>query len=160
MISFESFTSIASTIETGANNCEILIPARYSSLKTLFTIMRLQANIGTGAHTKKTLTNRMNILQDGGQLYYSIGGTNLPSTSVKTSTNAAAELCKPLHVFGAQRHKSDHPGYMDHRRENLCHLRRHVKLAAQVQAKRVRHKYFEHTYISHRQLLNSAHKAF
>jgi hypothetical protein len=43
MISFNFFAmNIASSIETGANNCNILIPARYSSLKTLFTIMRLQ----------------------------------------------------------------------------------------------------------------------
>ena len=41
MISFDSFVNLASSIETGTNNCNILIAARYSSLKTLFTIMRL-----------------------------------------------------------------------------------------------------------------------
>ena len=61
MISFDSFANLASSIETRANNCNILIPARYSSLKTLFTVMILQENIGKGAHTKKTITNRMNL---------------------------------------------------------------------------------------------------
>jgi len=106
MISFDSFANLASSIETGANNCNVLIPARYSSLKTLFTVMRLQENIGTGAHTKKTITNRMNPFGDGGQWYYSIGGKNVPSTPVKTNTEAAAELCKALHAFGAQSHTS------------------------------------------------------
>ncbi len=41
-----------------------------------------------------------------GQWYYSIGGKNIPSTPVKTSTEAAAELCKALHAFGAQSHTS------------------------------------------------------
>jgi hypothetical protein len=41
MISFDSFANLSSSVETGANNCNILIPARNSSLKTLFTIMRL-----------------------------------------------------------------------------------------------------------------------
>jgi hypothetical protein len=41
MISFDSFANVSSSIETWANNCNILISARYSSLKTLFTIMRL-----------------------------------------------------------------------------------------------------------------------
>jgi hypothetical protein len=67
MISFDSFANLASSIETGNNNCNILIPARYSSLETLFTIMRLQENIGTGAHIKKTITNRINPFGDGGQ---------------------------------------------------------------------------------------------
>ena len=73
MISFDSLANLASSIETGANNCNIIIPARYSSLKTLFTIMRLQEKIGTNAHTKKTITNILNLFQDGVQWYYLIG---------------------------------------------------------------------------------------
>ena len=41
VISFDSFANLASSVETRVNNCNILIPTRYSSLKTLFTIMRL-----------------------------------------------------------------------------------------------------------------------
>ncbi len=40
MISFDSFAVLASTLETGAAGMNILIPARYSSLKTLFTVIR------------------------------------------------------------------------------------------------------------------------
>jgi hypothetical protein len=59
-----------------------------------------------GSHTKKTLTTRMNVFGDAGQWYYSIGGRNIPSTPVKSNTEAAAELCKALHAFGAQSHTS------------------------------------------------------
>ena len=82
------------------NNCNILIPARFSRLETLFMVIRLHEFIGVGAHTKKTITIRMNLFQDGGQLYYSTGGTNVPSTPVKSNTEPAAELCKALHAFG------------------------------------------------------------
>jgi hypothetical protein len=99
MISFDSFANLASSVETGANNCNILIPTRYSSLKTLFIIMRLQENVGR--YIKKTLANRINLFGDAGQWYYSIGGKNIPSTPVKSNTEAAAELCKALHAFGA-----------------------------------------------------------
>ena len=105
-ISLDSFVNLASSIETGANNCNIIIPARYSSLKTLFTIMRLQENIGTGGHTKKTITNRTNPFGDGWQWYFIIGGRNIPSAPVKANTEAAAELCKALHAFGPQSHTS------------------------------------------------------
>ena len=48
----------------------------------------------------------MNPFGDGEQWYYSIGGKNLPSTPVKTSTEAAAELCMALYAFGAHSHTS------------------------------------------------------
>jgi hypothetical protein len=46
MISFISFVNYASTVDVGATNTNIFIPARYSSLKTLFSIYRIQSNIG------------------------------------------------------------------------------------------------------------------
>ena len=73
MIYFDSFASMASSIESGTHNCNIFIPARYSSLTTNFTIMRLKENIGLNAHIKNTITNRMNPFRDGGQWDYSIG---------------------------------------------------------------------------------------
>ena len=98
MISFDSFANLSSTVEQGANNCNILIPARYSSLKTLFTIFRLQTNIG--AITPKTVSARSNPFGNTGQWYYSIGGKNVPATPVKSATEAAAELYKAVHAFG------------------------------------------------------------
>jgi hypothetical protein len=102
MISFDSLANYSSSLEANTTNMSILIPARHSSLKTLFTIVRLQENIG--AITKSTISERVNIFGDTGQWYFSIGGKNIPSTPAKTNTEAAAELCKALHAFGAQSH--------------------------------------------------------
>ncbi len=52
------------------------------------------------------ISERVNLFGDTGQWYFSIGGKNIPSTPVKTNTEAAAELCKALHAFGAQSHTS------------------------------------------------------
>jgi hypothetical protein len=104
MISFDSLANYSSSLEANITNINVLIPARYSSLKTLFTVVRLQENIGTV--TKSTISERFNIFGDTGQWYFSIWGKNIPSSPVKSSTEAAAELCKDLHVFGAQSHTS------------------------------------------------------
>jgi len=102
VISFDSLTNYASALETNATNMNILIPARDSSLKTLFTIVRDSENLAD--YTKKSLSARLNLFGEGANAscYYSIGGKNIPSTPVKTSTVAAAELCKALHAFGSQ----------------------------------------------------------
>jgi len=99
MISFDTFANFASTAEKGANNLNTLIPARYSSLKTLFTVFRKQANFGVAAN--KTLSERINPFGDKGQWYYSIGGKNVPTTPVKTDSEAFAEMQKALHALGA-----------------------------------------------------------
>jgi hypothetical protein len=104
MISFDSFSTYASSLETGAGTMNILIPARFSSLKTLFTVIRETDKIPT--HTARSISGRSNLFGDTGQWYYSISGMNIPSTPVKTNTEAAAELCKALHAFGAQSHTS------------------------------------------------------
>ena len=98
MISFDSFANYASTVEQGATNMNTLIPARYSSLKTLFTVFRTQETIGKSTST--TISGRVNPFVSQGQWYYSIGGKNVPSTPVKTDTEAFAELSKALHIFG------------------------------------------------------------
>ena len=84
----------------------VLIPARYFSLKNLFTIVRDSNNLAD--YTKKSLSARLYLLGEGGNnhWYYLIGGRTIPSTPSKTSTEAAAELCKALHAFGAQSHTS------------------------------------------------------
>jgi hypothetical protein len=81
-----------------------LIPARYSSLKTLFTIFRLQDDLNKPE--KKTISARSNPITDDGQWYYSIGGKNVPSTPVKSNTEAYAEMSKAIHAFGAVDHTS------------------------------------------------------
>jgi hypothetical protein len=102
MISFDSFANYASTVDVGATNANILIPARYSFLKTLFSIFRLSSNVGLAS--AKTISQRANPITDAGQWYYSIGGKNVPSTPVKSNAEAFAELSKALHAFGAIDH--------------------------------------------------------
>jgi len=102
VIGFDSFANYANTVESGATNANILIPARYSSLKTLFTIFRTGTNIG--ASTAATISQRVNPIGDTGQWYYSVGGKNIPSTPVKGNAEAFAELSKSLHTFGSVDH--------------------------------------------------------
>jgi hypothetical protein len=64
-ISFISFANYASIIDVGASNGNLLILARYSSLKTLFSIFRLQSNINK--HDKKTISERYNLITDAGE---------------------------------------------------------------------------------------------
>ena len=61
-----------------------------SSLKTLFSIFRLQANIGLAS--AKTVSQRANPINDAGQWYYSIGGKHVPSNPVKSNVEAFAKL--------------------------------------------------------------------
>jgi hypothetical protein len=66
--------------------------------------MRPSSNLSD--YSKISISERANIIGDTGTWYYSIGSSNIPSTPVKTNTEAAAELCKALHAFGAQSHTS------------------------------------------------------
>ena len=126
MISFDSFVNYASALETNATNMNILIPARYSSLKILFNIIvRDYANLAD--YIKKSVSTWLNLFGEGVNAYwnYSIGGKNIPSTPVKTSTDAAAEpLQSPPRIRRSVTHEPHHPGHMDCRRENLPHRSR------------------------------------
>jgi hypothetical protein len=84
-ISFYSFADYASTVAAG-KNANVLIPARYSSLMTLFSIFRLQSDIIKA--DAKTSSSHVNPVTDTGQWYYSIGGKHAPSTPVKFNTEA------------------------------------------------------------------------
>jgi hypothetical protein len=80
MISFNGFANFASSLDVGSAGMHVLIPARYSSLETLFTVVRETAKITT--HTVASISGRMHLFGDIGQWYYSIGWKNIPSTSV------------------------------------------------------------------------------
>ncbi len=85
----------------------VLIPPRYSSLKTLFNVVHLTEKLG--GSIKKSISDRANILTSDtyrGYWQYSVGGKNIPLTPDKTITEAGAELCKSFHAFGAQIHTS------------------------------------------------------
>jgi len=104
MISFDSFANFALSLEIVTAGMNVLIPARYSSLKTLFTVIRETTKSTT--HTAISISGRTNLFGDAGQWYYSIGGKNISSTPVKFNTKATAKMCKALHAFGAQSHTS------------------------------------------------------
>ena len=101
VISSESYANFANTLPSGVSNANVLIPARFSSLKTLFTVFRKQANIGTA--NAKSISERYNPFGNGSSrsAYFSIGGKNIPSTPITTDTEAFAELAKATHSFGA-----------------------------------------------------------
>jgi hypothetical protein len=101
MISFDTFANFASSMDTGAAGMNIIIPARCSSHKTLFTVSR-------------SIFRRSNLFGDTGQRYYSIGGTKLSSTPIKTNTKVVAELLQGLAcVRRSKSHPSHHPGILD-----------------------------------------------
>ncbi len=77
MISFDSFANYASALEAKASNANVLVPARYSSMKTLFTIVRDSDNLAN--YSKKSLSARLNLFGETGQWYYTIGGKNISS---------------------------------------------------------------------------------
>jgi hypothetical protein len=65
VISFDSFAVFASSQECGASGMNVLIPARYSSLKSLFTVIRETDKITT--HTTASISGRSNPFGDSGQ---------------------------------------------------------------------------------------------
>ncbi len=99
--SSDSFTNCASSVAAGKNT-NVLIPDRYSSLKMLFSIFQLSTDIGNA--DAKTISARASPITDDRQWYYSIGGKNVPSTPVKSNTEAYAELSKAIHAIGAVDH--------------------------------------------------------
>ena len=86
-ISFDSFANFAFNVAAG-KNANILFPAGYASLKTLFSVFRLSTDIGKA--DAKTISASANPIADDGQWYYSMGGKNIPSTPVKSNNEAYA----------------------------------------------------------------------
>jgi hypothetical protein len=83
----------------GGKNANILIPVQYSSLMTIFSILRLHIDINKA--DAMTINVRANPVTDEGQSYYSIGVKNVPSIPVKSNTEAYARLAKSFQAFGA-----------------------------------------------------------
>eukprot|EP00873_Tetraselmis_striata_P025929 jgi/Tetstr1/446193/TSEL_003593.t1 len=97
VISYESFANYTNSIESAEGQINKLIPARFSSLKTLYTIFRKQADLTTAA--SKSVTSRPTCgLKN---WYYSVSGENIPQTPVREDVESFAELQKALHVFGS-----------------------------------------------------------
>ena len=99
MFSVDSFAHYASTIPANTQQVNILIPARFSVLKSLFSVVRKDADVSD--KTKKSISGRENPISDSGEYYFSIGGKNFPATPVKSDTEALAEALKSIHTLGS-----------------------------------------------------------
>ena len=99
-LSYDSFANYSSTIANGQTTMNVLIPARYSVLKTLFTSIRNDTfKLASGS---KSVTGRANLfIGDNAEWYFSIGGKNIPATPVKSDTEAFAEVMKAQHALGS-----------------------------------------------------------
>jgi hypothetical protein len=99
VISCESFANYTNTIEaaSSAKQNNLLIPARFSSLKTLYTFFRLQEDV-TKKESKSVSARPYPTLKN---WYYQVSGENIPSTPVRETVESFAELQKALHTFGA-----------------------------------------------------------
>jgi len=105
LISFETFGEYANSVPVGSGMTNLLIPARYSSLKTLFTVMRDASYITDP--TKKSISARIKpFTGNGAQWYFSIGGKNIPATPIKDDVEAYAELSKSLHSLAGVNYTS------------------------------------------------------
>eukprot|EP00873_Tetraselmis_striata_P039775 jgi/Tetstr1/460039/TSEL_005359.t1 len=101
-IPMTTFSNHASSVESGSTLCNTLISGNYRSLKTIFSVFRLQGNIGDG--TKKTVTLRTNPFGDTGRWQYDVGGQLVPQKPVDSNAEAFAELQKAFHAFGSVEH--------------------------------------------------------
>lgn len=97
-ISYDSFFNHSATVASGTSSLSLLIPAKYQSLKTLWTIFRKDAYFSDAS--KATVSARINPIGTG-SFYYSIAGHNVPATPVRSTPEAYAEVVKANHAFGA-----------------------------------------------------------
>ena len=72
VISFNSLANYTFASKPNASNLNVLIPAHYSSLKALYTIIRMRTNLIE--YTKSSISQRANIIGNAGTYYYSFGG--------------------------------------------------------------------------------------
>lgn len=97
VISFESYANYTNTVSSSEGQINKLIPARFSSLKTLYTFFR-KSDI-MNQHLASSVTTRVNPTIF--NWYYQVSGENIPATPVREDTEAFAELMKALHSFGS-----------------------------------------------------------
>eukprot|EP00873_Tetraselmis_striata_P034641 jgi/Tetstr1/454905/TSEL_041769.t1 len=102
VISYESFANYTNSIQADEGQINKLIPARFSSLKTLYTIFRKHADL-TLAASKSVSTRTTCGLKN---WYYSVSGENIPQTPVREEVETFAELMKAMHTFGSTQNTS------------------------------------------------------
>ena len=100
VISYETFANYTNTVPGSGGSAQqmnLLIPARFSSLKTLYTFFRVQGDV-TSATAKSVSSRPYPALTN---WYYQVSGENVPATPVKDTVESFSELQKAMHVFGS-----------------------------------------------------------
>ena len=96
-ISSESFRGFESTLPTESTGFSIQVPARFSSLNSIYSCWRQTDNVS--AIAKKSITGRVQPKNLGYQ--YRIGSTLTPSQPVKSSPAALMEVLKTFNAVSA-----------------------------------------------------------
>jgi hypothetical protein len=98
-IPFTSFSLQSNSIASGLGSANILLSGNFTSVKTIFSIFRLQSN--RDDKTKKFITGRVNPIQAAGYWSYDIAGMKVPQQRVMGSVETFMELQKAFHNFSS-----------------------------------------------------------
>ena len=101
-ISSESFRGFESTLPTESTGFSIQVPARFSSLNSIYSCWRQTDNVS--AISKKSITGRVQPQNLGYQ--YRIGSSLTPSQPVKSSPAALMEVLKTFNAVSASNFQS------------------------------------------------------
>jgi len=98
-IPFTSFSLQTDSIASGIGSANVLLSGNFTSVKTIFSIVRLQAS--RDDKTKKCITGRANPIQVVGYWSYDIARMKLPQQRVMGSVETFMELQKAFHNFSS-----------------------------------------------------------
>jgi hypothetical protein len=98
-IPFTSFSLQTDSIASGIGSANVLLSGNFTSVKTIFSIVRLQAS--RDDKTKNFMTGRANHIQAAGYWSYDIAGTKVPQQRVMGSIETFMELQKAFHNFSS-----------------------------------------------------------
>ena len=93
-----SFSVQSSTVPAGGNQANILLSGNFRSVKTILSIFRGGANLGSAGNVK-AISSRVNPIQATGYWQYDIAGFKVPQTPVEGSVETYLELQKAFHNY-------------------------------------------------------------
>jgi hypothetical protein len=100
-ISTECYRNYSTVLAAGSTTDSVLIPARFSSVKSILAIYRPAANVNNADATRFAQTSRVNPYSGAGaSLQFQIGSAVVPANPIKTSAELYVEAVKAFHNFG------------------------------------------------------------
>ncbi len=99
VIPFTSFSLQSNSVPAGVSSINLLLSGNFRSVKTLFTIFRLDSNKNSAS--SKYVTNRTNPILADGSWAYDISGFKVPQQKVVGSVESFMELQKAFHNFSS-----------------------------------------------------------